>query len=97
VSSIALRPAIIIGRAILILPLLSAAMLWASVSGSIAGTAKDPSGNVVVNAQVSVRETGTGISHTTRTDSKGYYTFPVLAIGHYVLDVEASGFGRYER
>ena len=76
---------------------LSAAALWASVGGSISGTVKDPSGNVVVNAQVTVKEANTGLSHHTHTDSKGYYTFPVLPVGHYVLDVDASGFGKYER
>jgi hypothetical protein len=76
---------------------LSTAALWASVGGSISGTVKDPSGNVVVNAQVAVKEANTGLSHHTHTDSKGYYTFPVLPVGHYVLDVDASGFGKYER
>ena len=42
-------------------------------------------------------EINTGLSHQTRTDSKGYYTFPVLPVGHYVLDVQASGFGEYKR
>jgi len=86
-----------VGRAVCIAGILSAALAWASVGGSISGTVKDPSGSVVVNAQVAVRETSTGISHKTKTDTKGYYTFPVLPIGHYVLDVEAPGFGRYER
>jgi Carboxypeptidase regulatory-like domain len=75
----------------------SATALWASVSGSISGTVKDPSGSVVANAQVSTKEISTGLSYNTHTDSKGYYTFPVLPVGHYVLDVDAAGFGRYER
>jgi hypothetical protein len=76
---------------------LSATALWASVSGSISGTVKDPSGNVVVNATITAREANTGISHVTHTDSKGYYTFPVLPVGHYVLDAKAFGFASYER
>jgi len=75
----------------------SATALWASVSGSISGTVKDPSGSVVANAQVSTKEISTGLSYNTHTDSKGYYTFPVLPVGHYVLNVDAAGFGRYER
>jgi hypothetical protein len=71
--------------------------LWASVGGNISGTVKDPSGNVVVNAAITAKETSTGISHATHTDGKGYYTFPVLPVGHYLLDINVSGFGAYER
>jgi hypothetical protein len=84
-------------RAICIAGILSSALAWASVGGSISGTVKDPSGSVVVNAQIMATETSTGIVHKTHTDSKGYYIFPVLPVGHYVLDVEATGFSKYER
>jgi hypothetical protein len=83
--------------AIFIFEVLTASILWASVGGSISGTVKDPSGNVIVNAAITVKEISTGMSHTTRTDNKGYYTFPVLPVGHYVLGVEVAGFGKYER
>jgi hypothetical protein len=85
-----------IAKAVLLFPFLSIAVLWASVSGSISGTVKDPSGSVVVSAQVTVRETNTGLTYETHTDSRGYYTLPVLPVGHYVLSVEATGFGKYE-
>jgi hypothetical protein len=58
---------------------------------------KDPAGNVVANANVTVREIGTGIAHQTHTNAKGYYTLPVLPVGRYELDVEASGFQSYRR
>jgi Carboxypeptidase regulatory-like domain/TonB dependent receptor len=76
---------------------LSTTTLWASVSGSISGTVKDPAGNVVSNARVVLKEINTGLNYATHTDSKGHYTFPVLPVGHYVLDVDAFGFGHYER
>ncbi|GGG99164.1 TonB-dependent receptor [Silvibacterium dinghuense] len=72
-------------------------MMWASVSGSISGTVKDPAGSVVVHVEVTAREINTGMVHVTHTDSRGYYTFPVLPVGHYVLEVRATGFGKYER
>ncbi len=84
-------------RVVCIAASLSANVLWASVSGSISGTVKDPSGSVVASAHVTVQESNTGLTYETRTDSKGYYTFPVLPVGHYVLDIEAVGFGKYER
>jgi len=76
---------------------LSAAMAWASVGGSISGRVKDPSGSVVPNADVTVREVNTGLSYHAHTDSKGYYTLPVLPVGHYELKVQATGFRGYER
>ena len=81
----------------LVLAVLFATMLQASVAGSISGMVKDPSGNVIVKAAITVTETSTGISRVTHTDNKGYYIFPVLPVGHYILHVEASGFGNYER
>jgi Carboxypeptidase regulatory-like domain len=82
---------------LLSLSTLHAAQLWASVGGSIAGTVKDPSGNVVVSAEVTVREVSTGVRRAMQTDGKGYYAFPLLPVGHYVLDIAAPGFGGYER
>jgi hypothetical protein len=76
---------------------LSAALAWATVGGGIAGTVKDPSGRVIPNADVTIRESNTGLSYQTHTDSKGQYSFPVLPVGHYELHVRASGFSGYER
>jgi hypothetical protein len=84
-------------RALSVVGILCATLAWASVGGSISGTVKDPSGRVVSTADVTVRETGTGVSFKTHTDSKGHYTFPVLPVGHYELNVQASGFTAYER
>src|ERR1700722_6218501 len=77
--------------------LLSAGFSWAIVGGSISGTVKDPSGRVIANADVSVREVGTGLSYQTHSDGKGSYTLPVLPVGRYELDVQAAGFRTYQR
>jgi hypothetical protein len=42
-------------------------------------------------------ELNTGQAYKTHTDSKGHYTFPVLPVGQYVLDVEGEGFASYRR
>jgi Carboxypeptidase regulatory-like domain/TonB dependent receptor len=86
-----------LGSALCVLGVFSAVLAWASVGGSISGTIKDPSGRVVPKAEVIAREVGTGLSYHARTDSRGYYTFPVLPVGHYELDVQASGFSGYQR
>jgi hypothetical protein len=71
--------------------------VWASVGGSISGTVKDPSGSVIVPAEITARETNKGISYHARTDNKGYYSFPLLPVGVYELDIEAAGFRGYRR
>jgi hypothetical protein len=96
-SSRAIRSAIRIARVFCVLGSLSATMLWASTGGSISGLVKDPSGSFIANAHITVKEANTGLFYDTHTDSKGYYTFPVLPVGHYVLDITLSGFGEYER
>jgi hypothetical protein len=86
-----------IARAFCAVAVLCAASAWASVGGSIAGTVKDPSGRVVPGADVTVRESTTGLAYRAHTDSRGHYSFPVLPVGHYELGVQASGFTGYQR
>jgi hypothetical protein len=74
-----------------------AATAWGADAGSISGTVKDPSGSLVPNASVTLREVNEGISHQTVTNVRGYYTLPVLPVGRYELDVQASGFQSYRR
>jgi hypothetical protein len=86
-----------IGRALCIPGIFSASLIWASVGGSISGTIKDSSGSVVPSAVITLREVSTGLQYHTHTDSQGFYTFPLLPVGHYVLDMEAIGFQSYRR
>ena len=85
------------GRTLCVSLILSASMLWASVGGSISGTIKDPSGNVVRNADVTLRESNTGLVYHAHTDNSGHFTLPVLPVGRYELDVTAAGFEGYQR
>jgi hypothetical protein len=68
-----------------------------SVTGSISGAVKDPSGAVVPEVGVTVVNTETGIVQTTRTNSQGYYAFPSLPVGHYYLEVRHPGFKDYKQ
>jgi hypothetical protein len=76
---------------------LSALLAWASTAASISGTVRDVSGGVVPNAKITLRENATGIVSHQQTDNRGHYIFPVLAVGHYELEVEAPGFKVYHR
>ncbi len=75
--------------------LLSAFFLLAPAQiggGSLVGTVVDPSGAVVPQATVKATNTSTNISHTVTTNSQGYYEFPLLSAGRYVVEVTAAGF-----
>src|SRR5947209_20122056 len=73
--------------------ILSAGQLRAQVAGAtLSGTVNDPSGAVVPNAQVSVRNTATGVTRETSTDSAGFYAIPNLLPGSYEVTVTAAGF-----
>jgi hypothetical protein len=65
----------------------------AQVTGAtLSGTVTDASGAVIAGAQVTVRNTATGIARDTTTDSAGFYTIPNLNPGNYEVKVEAKGF-----
>src|SRR5215470_11814805 len=60
--------------------------------GSIVGTVTDPSGAVVVSAQVKVTEQGTGFTRNAATNSEGYYVLSSLRPAEYTLTISATGF-----
>ena len=92
-----LRQSLQQGTGILFLLALFAAASWASVSGSISGTVKDPSNALVAQAEVTAINLGSGVHQSAITDDKGFYTFPVLLIGHYDVEIVRSGFKPYRR
>lgn len=64
-----------------------------SVRGSLAGNVTDPTGAVIAGAQISVKNTSTGISLDTTSTSAGSYRFPELPLGTYDVSASAQGFG----
>lgn len=77
-----------------------ALMIWTvgafaqSDNSSISGVVKDPSGAVVANAKVSLRNEDTSFERQTTTNASGFYTAPNLGPGFYTVSVEAQGFKR---
>src|SRR5438128_8525456 len=61
-------------------------------TASLTGLVADPSGGVVDNATVTVKNKATNVETSAKTDSSGYYTFASLAVGSYTLTVEMKGF-----
>ena len=56
------------------------------------GTVTDSSGGVIVGASVKVLAVDTGLTEEQRTNSKGYYRFPGLAVGKYTVTTAGRGF-----
>ena len=67
------------------------------LKGSIAGLVTDPSGAVVVGANVTATEVATGSKFAATTNGAGQYSFPFVAPGTYRVDVAAQGFKSYSR
>src|SRR5216684_2225721 len=78
---------------ILGLGLMASIPLHAQVTGAtISGTITDATGAVIAGAEISVRNTATGIIRNTTADSAGFYTVPNLNPGPYEVKVTAKGF-----
>ena len=65
-------------------------------TGTITGVVRDNSGAVIPQAQVTIRNVATGLTNTPVTDSQGLFVSPPLAPGDYMVDIEASGFGKLQ-
>lgn len=83
--------------------IISAILLFCNVSlfgqsdtGTITGFVRDPSGAVVPNAKVTIKNEGTNETHSVTTDAGGHYAVTNLLPGLYAMTAESSGFKRYE-
>jgi hypothetical protein len=72
---------------------LATTSLFAQVDRAVLeGTVADPTGATIVGASVVTLAVETGIKEEQRTNSKGYYRFPGLAVGRYTVTVTDAGF-----
>jgi hypothetical protein len=68
---------------------------WAQLGGgSIVGSVLDSSGAVIAGAEVTATNVDTNVVSRTVTNETGYYEFPLLQAGRYVLEAEFTGFER---
>jgi hypothetical protein len=84
--------------ALLVIALLIAPSLMAQslTSGDVTGTVTDPSGAIVPNASVTLKNNATGATRTSTTTSSGTYRFSLLAPGSYTVSASAQGFSKAE-
>jgi hypothetical protein len=74
---------------ILLLPALCFAQ---DATGRITGTVSDPQGLVIPEVRITVTNTATQVTRTTKTDAAGTYQVLALPIGNYKLTAEHEGF-----
>ncbi|HYM11150.1 MAG TPA: carboxypeptidase-like regulatory domain-containing protein, partial [Bryobacterales bacterium] len=65
------------------------------ITSSIVGRITDSSGGVVPGAQITVTNTGTGLSSEAAADASGAYSVPNLQFGVYEVTVKKAGFQTY--
>lgn len=73
-------------------PALSIAVAAQGTTGSIVGTAQDPSRAVLPGVTVIVKHIATGVDRTSVTGEAGTYEFPFLPIGEYEVTGALQGF-----
>ena len=78
--------------ALLCLSLLAATGNAQIRSGTITGSAQDATGAVITDANVTVINSATNVSYTTKTNQAGLFTVPYLEDGTYSVVVTKAGF-----
>jgi hypothetical protein len=70
-------------------------LLPGAVTGSISGTVTDATGALVSGVTVEAQNEATGVVQTIKSNSAGFYNFPVLPVGHYTVSFRKDGFQAY--
>jgi outer membrane receptor protein involved in Fe transport len=63
--------------------------------GTLEGAIVDQSGAGVPDAKLTATNNATAIKFYATSDANGLFTFPVLPVGTYTIEVEHSGFGKF--
>lgn len=61
-------------------------------TSTVRGTVADPQGNMLSNATVTLTSSSTQTVRTQKTGASGTFSFDLIPVGDYKLDVEAPGF-----
>ena len=66
------------------------------IFATLTGVVSDPSGAVIGDAKIELKDAISGSVRETVTNGDGYFTFASVPVGTYVLTVEAKGFQTYK-
>jgi hypothetical protein len=83
-----------LGFAIVLSMMMATSQIWAqtTTTGDVSGVVTDPTGAVVPNASVTLKNVDTGSSQSATTNSLGTYRFALLSPGNYSVSATATGF-----
>src|SRR6267378_931474 len=68
-----------------------------SMTGSLTGTVVDPTGAVVVGADVTLTNEASRDVRRTKSNADGYFAFAAVPPASYTVTIETAGFSRYEQ
>ncbi len=74
----------------------AATLAQSTTQGAIDGTVFDPTGAVVANASVTIRNDATNAEIAAKTDASGNFSAPLLEPGTYTVTVAAAGFEAFK-
>jgi hypothetical protein len=60
--------------------------------GTISGVVTDPSGAVIKDAPITIRNKSTGFTRQTKSENDGAYSAPALPAGEYEVQIQVQGF-----
>ncbi len=64
----------------------------ATVFGELQGIVHDPQHRPIANALVTIHAADSQFIQTAHTDRNGYFSFPTLPLGNYIVSISSSGF-----
>lgn len=67
-----------------------------SIFATLTGVVSDPTGSVVPNAKITLKDAESGSTRDTTSNGEGYYTFASVPVGSYNLTVDVTGFKKYQ-
>src|SRR3989441_72526 len=68
-----------------------------NITGSLSGTVVDPTGAVVVGADVTLTNEASRDVRRTKSNADGYFAFAAVPPGSYSVAIETPGFSKYEQ
>src|SRR5689334_6640533 len=87
-----MRGTCIVAALLVSLLLSSAGLAQEGINATLSGTVSDPTGALIPGAEVTAKNTATGVTSTTITNESGTYRFPSLQPGAYEVTATLNGF-----